>query len=541
MWSADIMLASFSFGFLFASTEAAASLQADRWTALNHTFGGRLKIAQPFARSCFQTSNTTGSFDQTACNAIQAGYLNHTVRVQSYGSYMNTQWEGCQSTSEQCTLDWQNPQNAAAFTPPSTCSQGSVAQVYLEVKNAADVQTAFAFSKEQASLCLSRIPHDYSGEAARSGLLDMELVLAQFVPHGCPVKKPTQASHTAGVVHGDAVLFADAHNITLPAGADNTVGAVGGFLSTPVSNIYGLAVDRVLEFEVVTPTGQHLFANDCQHTDLTFGVVLAATMRAFPKTTFTTYRGSHFNNTATLPLFLDFLIAHSVQWAKDGWSGVIVVGGGMFLTNTRFNQTAAQKYMEPLQTAVETQLNGTFTLLTLPSYLSLHQNFITLIPLVTSSRLIPGTVFGSSPTQLRDAILTIANNSVETIIFADTPFSFEGFEGSGPTSVTPAWRNSIWHITAGNGWLFNTPIAGKKAIYGGVTQIMQLLRDLTPGSGAYHNEADVHEPDFTTAFWGKNYARLLSIKKKYDPDHLLDCWRCVNWRGASNAKFRCYL
>jgi hypothetical protein len=49
----------------------------------------------------------------------------------------------------------------------------------------------------------------------------------------------------------------------------------------------------------------------------------------------------------------------------------------MFLTNTKFNQTAAQKYMAPLQTAVETQLNGTFTLLTLPSYLSLHQNFIT--------------------------------------------------------------------------------------------------------------------------------------------------------------------
>jgi hypothetical protein len=66
---------------------------------------------------------------------------------------------------------------------------------------------------------------------------------------------------------------------------------------------------------------------------------------------------------------------------------------------------------------------------------------------VTSSRLIPGTVFGSSPTQLRDAILTIANNSVETIIFADTPFSFEGYEGSGPTSVTPAWRNSIWHVS----------------------------------------------------------------------------------------------
>ncbi|KAF9481267.1 FAD-binding domain-containing protein [Pholiota conissans] len=543
---------------------------ANKWAVLNATLGGRLQVSQPFARPCFQASDTVGAFNQGTCGAVQAGYLNHTVRVQAFGSFMNTEWEGCQATSEQCTLDWQNPVNPAAFSPPSTCSQGSIAEVFLEVKNAADVQTAFKFSKQSGvPLSIKNTGHDYSGRSSQIGSLGLWThnlnsisFSEKFVPKGCPASKALPGvTQGAGVVHGDIVNFADAHGLTMPAGADNTVGAVGGFLMggghTPVSNIYGLGVDRVLEFEVVTPTGKHLFANDCQNTDLffalrggggaTFGVVLAVTMRAFPKTSFTTV-GVTFNNApAVLSPFLDLLIGHSVQWATDGWSGVIVLGGGMFLTNTKMNQAAAAKYMAPLQNAVEKQLNGTFTLVTLPSYLALHQNFITSqavpvgIPLLTSSRLIPANTFKSSPTQLRDALLNITANSVETILFADTPFSFKPFAGTGPTSVTPAWRNSIWHVTSGNGWLFNTPTAGKQAVYTGVTELMQLLRDLTPSSGAYHNEADVHEPNFSSSFWGNNYARLLSIKRKYDPDHLLDCWRCVNWRGASNANFRCYL
>lgn len=46
------------------------------------------------------------------------------------------------------------------------------------------------------------------------------------------------------------------------------------------------------------------------------------------------------------------------------------------------------------------------------------------------------------------------------------------------------------------------------------------MRQLTPGSGTYMSEADPFEPDFKTAFFGKNYDRLLKIKDKYDPDQI---------------------
>lgn len=48
-----------------------------------------------------------------------------------------------------------------------------------------------------------------------------------------------------------------------------------------------------------------------------------------------------------------------------------------------------------------------------------------------------------------------------------------------------------------------------------------MLEALTPGGGAYINEADFQQPDFQTVLYGKdNYARLTAIKKKYDPDDL---------------------
>jgi hypothetical protein len=44
----------------------------------------------------------------------------------------------------------------------------------------------------------------------------------------------------------------------------------------------------------------------------------------------------------------------------------------------------------------------------------------------------------------------------------------------------------------------------------------------------------VYEKNPTQTYWGANYARLLSIKNKYDPARLMDCWQC----GASCLRVR---
>lgn len=51
-------------------------------------------------------------------------------------------------------------------------------------------------------------------------------------------------------------------------------------------------------------------------------------------------------------------------------------------------------------------------------------------------------------------------------------------------------------------------------------EFLPKIQALAPDSGAYLNEADFRQPDFKTAFYGRNYAALRRIKTKYDPHDL---------------------
>ena len=54
------------------------------------------------------------------------------------------------------------------------------------------------------------------------------------------------------------------------------------------------------------------------------------------------------------------------------------------------------------------------------------------------------------------------------------------------------------------------------------------LRQDTPGSGAYFNEADFFEIEWQEQFWGQdNYNTLLGIKAKWDPEGMFVCHNCV--------------
>jgi FAD/FMN-containing dehydrogenase len=53
-----------------------------------------------------------------------------------------------------------------------------------------------------------------------------------------------------------------------------------------------------------------------------------------------------------------------------------------------------------------------------------------------------------------------------------------------------------------------------------VHRCMTELRAVASDGGAYVSESNFFESDFQHAYWGKNFARLADVKKKYDPDGL---------------------
>jgi hypothetical protein len=53
-----------------------------------------------------------------------------------------------------------------------------------------------------------------------------------------------------------------------------------------------------------------------------------------------------------------------------------------------------------------------------------------------------------------------------------------------------------------------------------VSAAMQALSSAAPNAGSYVAESDYFLRDWQRAFWGANYRRLLSVKRRYDPDGL---------------------
>ena len=49
---------------------------------------------------------------------------------------------------------------------------------------------------------------------------------------------------------------------------------------------------------------------------------------------------------------------------------------------------------------------------------------------------------------------------------------------------------------------------------------MEEIQKLLPSRGSYVAESDFFAETWREAFWGPNYARLLAVKDKYDPDGL---------------------
>jgi FAD/FMN-containing dehydrogenase len=70
-----------------------------------------------------------------------------------------------------------------------------------------------------------------------------------------------------------------------------------------------------------------------------------------------------------------------------------------------------------------------------------------------------------------------------------------------------------------------------------IDKSMAVLLTVAPGAGAYVSESDYFQPDWKTAFWGTNYARLASVKRKYDPQGLFFVHHGVGSEGWSADGF----
>jgi FAD/FMN-containing dehydrogenase len=349
-----------------------------------------------------------------------------------------------------------------------------------------------------------------------------------------------------------------------------TVGVFGGYIlgggHSPLSSLYGMAADHVLGFEVVTPFGDFVTANSTSNQDLfwalrgggggTFGVVTSVTIKVYKDMPIAAASWTLDSSKIGKDKFwaaTKALYDRANDNADAGtYSYSLIVATGQdftFIMQPFFapNKTAAQ-----LNTLLAPYLSK-LTALNVPfspkvsEYKSFYPAWQAEFPLETSnistivsSRLFPRSNFASETG--RNVTFNVLRQTVEA---GQTLIAFNmATRGSNPdNAVNPAWRTSVFHIITSMHVDPHASVASTAAARAALTNgTMQKWRDVTPGSGAYLNEADRLEPNWQASFWGDKYQRLLAIKREMDPrDNLWahhavgsEGWRVESFDGKEN-------
>ncbi|KAL4786088.1 hypothetical protein BJX76DRAFT_346522 [Aspergillus varians] len=392
-------------------------------------------------------------------------------------------------TGDSCAMRITMPDLDTPATRP--CLQGSV-----------PCMLTLLFAKDNGlRLDVKNTGHDYLGRSSAPDSFALwthhiqppiELI-ENFVPDQCSEAVGDVIAFGAGQQFGGVYDFANAHGYRVVGGTSPSVGIAGGWTAggghSMLSNELGLGVDN----------NQDIFFALRGGGGGTFGVVTEMSYSVHPKKSMQFARVSlaALNEDASMQPLIDL----ANRPAESGTLG---------------NASASTAdYHHILQAIIAREEDLVF----------------------------PSSAWALSSPQDHDVaassgllIYAVAPNLYSrTMPEPDLP------SGPGACSITPAWRNGLWHVIFTRQF-DGTPtnLSEVQQIWQTTHEIMNSLRDLTPSGVAYQNEADPFEPDPISSFWGKeNYARLLQIKREVDPTNLLTVRNGVGW-DEMDGRYSCY-
>ncbi|KDQ14478.1 hypothetical protein BOTBODRAFT_174674 [Botryobasidium botryosum FD-172 SS1] len=509
------------------------------WAHLNRTLSGHLIRSRPSASPCHDPH-----YDAQACEEAKRSWHDSFWRARQPGGYQDIAWEG---GDKPCFID--TPRDAP-------CGQAYVPYYTAAVKSVEDVQAAVVFAqKYHLRTRIKGASHDYQGRSAGKGsfgIYTMGLKGVQFyddyVPSGCSVPPQQAVTVAAGEHLYDANKAADERGVIVIGGYARTVGMSGGWIlgggHSPLSPQYGLGVDNVLQFNVVTADGKARIANECQNPDLFWalrgggGGFAAITFKTHPALTniLSAFIGVQTPPSDQYPLIKTFLSLQTTL-ADANFTGYAIsyaLGTAFYLFSPNFHGTIAEANatLAPIYDVVESsngEMSAFSDIRVLPSYFSIYagEGF----PeggqtTVVGSRLFPRSVFESEEETegLARFLAEYPQGKMFNLVGGGKAMEPQ----PDAMGVNPSWRRALQHIILfGSMWGKNTTIHEQDLIRRDVTEATQALGNFAPDMGSYTNEADPDEPNWQHVFWGANYPRLLDIKKKYDPTGVLTCPKCV--------------
>ena len=324
------------------------------WQNLNTSVGGRLAAVSPPGAVCHPGLPNASN---ASCAAFQVEWTDAFYHADNpfTGIY----------NDDTCRPDATAP-----------CSSAGYAAYAIEAINATDVQAGVRFAAQTGvRLIVKGTGHDYPGRSKGPGSLEIwthrltGLSLSTLNPTTKGLQQIATIKISAGMQWNEVYTFAADHNLTIVAGAERSVGVGGWILGGghgPVTSLFGLGADQVLELEVVTADGQYQVVNEASNPDLfwalrggggsTFAVMLSVTVKVYPGIPGTSIQFSY-TTTAASDTFWNMAArfhTHVPGLVDGGTTGYVYVspsGGsvaGIFIFPQKTRQQAAA-IMSPLQ------------------------------------------------------------------------------------------------------------------------------------------------------------------------------------------------
>ncbi|RYO82604.1 hypothetical protein DL766_010488 [Monosporascus sp. MC13-8B] len=436
-----------------------------------------------------------------------------------------------------------------------TCALGAYPVAAVNVTNVAQIQLAINFARNaNLRLVIKNTGHCFLGKSSGAGALSIwlhNLDEIKFLPdYSGPGYSGKAIKVGPSVTVKEAFEFAHEHDVSVLGGIAESVGFGGGYLQggghTPLSGLYGMAADHIMALEVVTADGRFLTASPTSHSDLywalcgggggTFGVVTSTIVRVQPKLPVTTsfFSFGTSSNVSTdvffeglrayFERFIPFTDAHTYGYFY------IIPSNGSY----RFEMVP---FFAPNHTI------ASFNALTKPLFDRLSSLGIPVAPrtrhyaafypasleswtqgpvgsyVMPANRLIPRANF-EDPERF-DRTLAVLRAHLEAgrnvVGYHQAPRN----RARADNAVSSAWRAAaaflISEVTAPAG---AGPAELRELSRRLDEDVMGPWRDVAPaaeGGGVYLNEAHPMEGNWQREFYGEQYARLLRIKRRWDP------------------------
>ncbi|KMP02044.1 hypothetical protein CISG_09300 [Coccidioides immitis RMSCC 3703] len=518
------------------------------WQSFNASVSGHLIRTYPSAAVCHAER-----YDDAKCTAAKENWLDSFWRTNQTGAYSAILWE--LGENGQCFID--SPRDAP-------CDQGIVPHYSVNIQSTSDIQTAVKFAaQKELYLTVKNTGHDHLGRSSGQGAFSLwthnmkgREWHTSFIPKGAPQETTGIPAVTlqAGEQWLDVYRAAAENGVIVVGGSARTVGAAGGYLTggghSPFSHFYGLAVDNLLEVNLVDANGTPRTIN--QYTDPEYfyalrggggsawGVITSVTYKTHPSPSHIQVGLVQFNvtNNSTLRAVIEKCLQELPSITDAGYTGYGSMNflsggkeplgfGAIFIQPNGTNATFTRTFKPYYDIAKMQGVSGALANIDFPSWIEYAEVFVQdpniATNIIDGSRLLTSQALLHRTRDLVDLMFEYASFG--------PGFNFIGKVSSAKrdeTSTHPIWEQSRALLSFAANWRDDASANEKRNAKLSLVEISKKLGDIVgPGGGTYVNEANPYEPDWQNVFWGEKYARLLAIKKRIDPTNLFVCNRCV--------------